>query len=117
MFVPTPAGSPPENAQVLGTSTSTGGSASNTGSTIRRGETKTVLLFGPGLSASMQVSISGPADIAISNLTTIHSTTNLPGISFTATVNPDAALGARTVIMRATNDDITTFAGGLEVQP
>jgi hypothetical protein len=115
--VPGPAKSPAENAQLLGTSSGSGGSASNTGSTIHRGETKTVLLFGPGLDASMQVTITGPADIVISNIQSIQSTKNTPGIAFTAAVNSDAALGARTVILQATNDDITTFAGGLEVLP
>ena len=115
--VPTPAKSPAENAQVLGTSTGSGGSASNTGSTIHRGETKTVLLFGPGLVGSMQVTITGPADIVISNIQSIQSTKNTPGIAFTAAVNADAALGARTVILQATNDDITTFTAGLEVVP
>lgn len=65
----------------------------------------------------MQVSISGPADIVISNIRTIRSTTDTPGVAFTAAVSPDAAVGARTVILRATNDDITTFTGGLEVVP
>ena len=102
---------------MLGTSSGEGGSASNTGSTISRGETKTVLLFGPGLDASMQVTITGPSDIVVSNIRSIQSTTNTPGIAFSAAVSSDAALGARTVILRATNDDITTFSGGLEVLP
>jgi hypothetical protein len=65
----------------------------------------------------MQVSITGPADITVSNIESITSTTGTPGIAFTAAVSSDAALGARTVILRATNDDITTFSGGLEVLP
>lgn len=115
--VPAPAKSPAENAQVLGTSAVSGGSATSTGSTIHRGETKTVLLFGPGLDGSMQVTITGPADIVVSNIQSIQSTKNVPGIAFTAAVSSDAALGARTVILQATNEDITTFAGGLEVVP
>jgi hypothetical protein len=65
----------------------------------------------------MQVSITGPADITISNVQTITSTTDTPGIAFSASAGTSAALGARTVILRATNDDITTFSGGLEVLP
>jgi hypothetical protein len=65
----------------------------------------------------MTVSLSGPADIAISNVQSIMSTTNVPGISFSAAVSSSAALGARTVILQAANNDITTFAGGLEVVP
>jgi hypothetical protein len=65
----------------------------------------------------MSVSVSGPADISVSNIQDIMSTTNVPGVSFTATVDANAALGARTVVLQATNNDITTFAGGLEVVP
>jgi hypothetical protein len=117
IVVPAPASSAAENVTVLGTSVGNGGSASNTGSTISRGETKTVLMFGPGLSSSMQISITGPPDIVISDVRSIKSTSGTPGVAFTAAVGSDAALGARTVILRATNDDITTFTGGLEVLP
>lgn len=76
-----------------------------------------MILFGHGLSGNMTVSLTGPADIAVSNIQAIMSTTNVPGISFTAAVSSSAALGARTVILQAANNDITTFAGGLEVVP
>jgi len=108
-----PASSAPPNAESIGIGTS----AANTGTTISQGTTQTVILFGPGLSGSMQVSISGPSDIVVSNIQSITSTTNVPGISFDAAVSSSAALGARTVILQATNNDITTFAGGLEVVP
>jgi len=111
-----PASSPPPNAQALGATTSSGGSADNTGTIVSRGSTVTVLLFGPGLSSSMQVSISGPSDIGISQIRGVQSTTGIPGIAFQAAIAGNAALGARTVILQATNGDITTFTGGLEVQ-
>ena len=76
-----------------------------------------VLIFGPGLDGSMNVTISGPADIVISNIRSITATDKTPGVAFDAAVSPVAALGARTVTLRATNDDITTFTGGLEVIP
>ena len=110
--VASPASSPTPNAENLGT----GNSASNTGATISQGTTATVLLFGPGLNGNMQVTISGPGDIAISNIQSITSTDNTPGISFTAAVALNAALGARTVLLRDSKDDITSFTGGLEVQ-
>jgi hypothetical protein len=110
--VTSPASSPTPNAENLGT----GNSASNTGATISQGTTATVLLFGPGLNGNMQVTISGPGDIAISNIQSITSTDNTPGISFTAAVALNAALGARTVLLRDSKDDITSFTGGLEVQ-
>jgi len=112
IVVASPASSPTPNAENLGT----GNSASNTGATIPQGTTATVLLFGPGLNGSMQVTISGPADIAISNIQSITSTDNTPGVSFTAAVAGNAALGARTVLLRDSKDDITSFTGGLEVQ-
>jgi hypothetical protein len=110
--VASPASSPTPNAENLGT----GNSASNTGATISQGTTATVLLFGPGLNGNMQVTISGPGDIAISNIQGITSTDNTPGISFTVAVAGNAALGARTILLRDSKDDITSFTGGLEVQ-
>jgi len=65
----------------------------------------------------MQVSVSGPSDVAISGIQSITATDNTPGVSFTASVDSNAALGARTVILQATNDDVTTFTGGLEIIP
>ena len=108
-----PASTTSPNAESIGI----GNSAANTGTTISQGSTQTVILFGHGLSGNMTVSLTGPADIAVSNIQAIMSTTNVPGISFTAAVSSSAALGARTVILQAANNDITTFAGGLEVVP
>jgi hypothetical protein len=115
--VPAPAASTPPNAQVLGVFAGSSGSASasNTGDLIHLGQTATVLLFGPGLDGSMQVTIGGPDDIQITNVHGINSTNGLPGVAFTATVNGNAALGARTVFLKNAQSDITAFAGGLEV--
>ncbi len=114
----TPATSPPPNAIVLGVAALSGaGQAFNTGATISQGRTQRVLLFGPGLSGSMQVFITGPDDITISSVQSIKATDNTPGVSFTAAVAPSAALGCRTVILQAANGDVTTFTSGLEVTP
>jgi hypothetical protein len=116
--VPSPASSPVPNAEVLGvTPIGAGGSASNVGATISRGATMRVLLFGQGLDGSMTVTIDGPQDIIVTNIRSITSTNNKPGVSFDATVSASAALGARTVFLRTSNDDITAFTGGLEVVP
>ena len=116
--VSTPGASTPPNAQVLGVSALVGGgSASDVGGTISRGTTMKVLLFGPGLDGSMTVTVGGPADITVSNIRPVTATDKTPGIAFDATVSSLAALGARTVILQATNNDITTFTGGLEVVP
>lgn len=115
--VPAPAASPAPNAQVLGVTTGTGGSAFNTGQVIARGANATVLLFGPGLDGSMTVTIGGPTDIQISNVRTIKATDGTPGVAFTVVVSGNAALGARTVFLTNTKGDITAFAGGLEVTP
>ena len=113
-----PASSTPPNAQNLGVAAQAGSaSASNTGATIHRGSTMRVLLFGPGLDGDMQVVIRGPNDIQVSGITSITSTDKVPGISFTAAVASDAALGCRTVVLQNAQGDITTFAGGLEVVP
>jgi len=110
--VASPASSPTPNAEDLGT----GNSASTTGATISQGATATVLLFGLGLNGNMGVTISGPGDIAITNIHSITSDKNIPGVAFTAAVAGNAALGARTVLLRDSKDDITSFTGGLEVQ-
>jgi hypothetical protein len=69
----------------------------------------------------MQVMVRGPSDIQIDpkSIVGIRSTDTppVPGISFTVTVAANAALGARTVVLQASNGDITTFTGGLEVVP
>ena len=75
-----------------------------------------VLLFGPGLNGNMQVTISGPGDITVTNIQSITATDKTPGVSFTAAVAANAALGARTVLLRDLKDDITSFTGGFEVQ-
>jgi hypothetical protein len=114
--VSAPASNPAPNAQALGATTDSHGTAENTGTIVTRGSTVTVLLFGPGLSGSMQVTISGPSDIAISQIHGIQSTTGVPGIAFQAVVAANAAVGARTVFLQSANSDITTFTGGLEIQ-
>jgi len=112
------ASSPTPNAQDIGVGTSVNTTtASNSGAQIAQGTTMTVILFGPGLSGDMTVTISGPNDIIVSNPTTIHATDNTPGISFTAVVSPTAALGARTVLLKDSTIDVTSFTGGLEVIP
>jgi hypothetical protein len=76
-----------------------------------------VVLFGAGLNSQMKITVSGPKDITITNITGIQATDDTPGVSFIAAVNSSAALGARTVYLQTTNGDITSFTGGLEVVP
>jgi hypothetical protein len=101
------------NAELLGT----GNTAQNVGATLHRGQSVGVLLFGRGMSGALTVSIGGPNDIAISNVRSITSTDNTPGIAFDVAVSGSAALGARSVILKSTANDMTTFTGGLEVLP
>jgi len=116
--VASPASNPTPNASSIGAATSlSGATASNTGTTISQGTTMFVLLFGKGLSGSMQVMISGPADITVSNVQSIMATDGTPGVAFQAAVSSGAALGARTVVLQDPKNDITTFTGGLEVVP
>ncbi len=116
--VASPSGAAP-NATVLGVASlgNSGGSADNTGAQIHRGTAMHVLMFGPGLNGNLQVKLSGPQDYSISNQISITSTQNTPGIEFDLAVNGDAALGARTVILTDSSNNVTTFTGGLEVLP
>lgn len=112
-----PSGASAMNTEVLGVADpGGGGSAFSTGASVARGATARVLLFGNGLTGSARVSISGPSDISISNVQGITATDDTPGVAFTIAVDSNAAPGARTVTLRDTKDNITTFTGGLEVR-
>ena len=114
--VPTPASTPTPNAQALGVG---GNTAFSTGDSVAHGTNTSMLIFGPGISSSMQISFSGPAgDITTSNVVDVQSndTPPVPGIKMNMSVSSTAAVGARTVILQDKNNDITTFTGGLEVQ-
>ena len=105
-----------ENAIALGTLAD--GFAANTGVTVHQASTATIVLFGPGLSGAMGVSISGPQDIGVSSIRSIQAKDGTPGLAFDAVVGATSTPGARTVYLKDnTNSDITAFAGGLEVQP
>lgn len=91
--------------------------ACNTGDIVHRGSTAMLLMFGPGLTGDMQVSLDGPKDVTFGPLNPTTSTTGTSGLRISITVSPTAALGPRTLILRAPNGDITTFTGGLEVAP
>jgi hypothetical protein len=114
-----PASSTAPNAQNLGVNdpTAAQASASNTGGVIHQGTTGRVVMFGPGLSSATTVTISGPSDITVTDVRSITATDNTPGVSFMATAASNAALGARTVYLQKTNNDITAFTGGMEVVP
>lgn len=104
-----------ENAIALGTLAA--GFATNTGVTVHQSSTETLVLFGPGLSGSMGVSVSGPQDIGVSNIRSITAKDGTPGLAFDAVIGATTAPGARTVYLKSENNDITSFTGGLEVQP
>lgn len=114
-----PAQSPGLNAQLLGVNppTATTVTASNTGGSVSRGTSALVLIFGKGLSASNQVSFSGPNDITITELRAVKSSDGtMPGLLFRINVPTGAAPGARTVIIQDASSNVTTFTGGIEVQ-
>jgi len=104
-----------ENAIALGTLAD--GFAANTGAVVHQASTDTIVLFGPGLSGTMGVTISGPQDIGVSNIRSIQAKDGTSGLAFDAVVGATSSPGARTVYLKATNHDVTAFAGGLEVQP
>lgn len=111
-----PTGASGLNVFVLGAvdPSSTTGSAFATGDVIPRGSSRIVLIFGTGLSATDDITFSGPGDITITGKKSITSTSGKPGIQFLATTDLNAALGARTLRIHNGND-IATFTGGLEV--
>jgi hypothetical protein len=111
--VTTAISSPRPNAESLGVGTS----ATNTGISVSRSSNPTIILFGRGLKASMKVRITGPDDITVSNIQSVMANDGTPGITFTAAVASDAALGARTVVLQDSNNDMTAYAGGFEVVP
>lgn len=115
--VASPKSNPTPNAKFLGVNLAQGG-ATVSGDTVSRGQgNATVTMYGPALSASMKVSITGPSDITVGALKGITAQDGTPGVQFPITLTGSTALGARTVVMQDSNGDITTFAGGLEVVP
>jgi hypothetical protein len=119
IVVPAPASTTVPNASFLGVNEPQG-LAAVTGDTVHQGASNaTVTLFGQGIASTMAISFSGPNDITVvsGSVVGITASNNTPGIQFQINVAANAALGARTVILQATNDDITTFTGGLEVIP
>jgi hypothetical protein len=104
-----------ENATSLGNMAD--GFAANTGVIVHQASTSTIVLFGTGLSGGMSVTISGPQDIGMSNVRSVQAKDGTPGVAFDAVIGSSTALGARTVYLKAANNDITAFTGGLEVQP
>ena len=104
-----------ENAIALGKLSD--GFAANTGTTVHLASTDTIVLFGPGLSGGMSVILSGPNDIGISNLRSTQAKDGTPGIAFDTVIGSSSAVGARSVYLKAANNDITAFSGGLEVLP
>ena len=84
---------------------------------MSRSSNPTIILFGHGLTGDMKIYITGPDDIAVSNIQSVTAMDGTPGLTFTAAIASDAALGARTVVLQSSKDDITAYAGGLEVVP
>jgi hypothetical protein len=117
--VPGPSQTPPSNAQFLGTvppgSTGTV-SLFSTGDVVHQSTSPTVLISGPGISATSTVRISGPGDVTVQSQGGITDANNVtqPGIALKLSVAPNAVLGPRTVFI-TTGNDMTTFTGGLEV--
>jgi hypothetical protein len=111
-----PASSPTPNATAVGAD---GRHAFSTGDVMHQNSAATVIVFGTGLNTSMKASFSGPGDITVGPLqsVTFQQPNSPPGLQFTATLPSNAALGARTLILQDTKNDITTFTGGLEVVP
>jgi hypothetical protein len=104
------------NVTMLGVNSTgaTTASASNVGGSVARGTSALILIFGPGLSGTDTLALSGPNDISITGERAVKATDGTPGIEFTITVGGNAAVGARTLnVTQGTN--ASTFVGGIEV--
>ena len=111
-----PVSGTPPNVQAVGVDSN--GFAFATGGTATQGEAAGIVtLFGPGITSGMNVSFSGPADITVTNTHTVTATDGTPGLQFNIAVASTAALGARTLILQNSSNDITTFTGGIEIIP
>ncbi|MGH9528446.1 MAG: hypothetical protein ACRD2S_00840 [Terriglobales bacterium] len=111
-----PVSGTPPNVQAVGVDSN--GFAFATGGTAVQGEAAGVVtLFGPGITSDMTASFSGPSDIIITNINPVTATDGTPGLQFDIAVANTAALGSRTLILQNSNNDITTFAGGIEIIP
>jgi hypothetical protein len=111
-----PTSSIPPNVQAVGIDSN--GFAFATGGTATQGEVSGIVtLFGPGITADMKVSFSGPSDITTSNIHAVTATNGTPGLQFNIAVAATASLGGRTLILQNSNNDITTFTGGIEIIP
>ena len=111
-----PVSTTPPNVQAVGVDSN--GFAFATGGTATQGEAAGIVtLFGPGITSGMNVSFSGPADITVTNTHTVTATDGTPGLQFNIAVASTAALGARTLILQNSSNDITTFTGGIEIIP
>ena len=104
-----------ENAEALGKVSD--GFAANTGVIVHQASTETIVLFGTGLTGGMSVTVSGPNDIGISNVRAAQAKDGTSGIAFDVVIGSTTAIGARTVYLKAANNDVTAFAGGLELMP
>lgn len=111
-----PASSPTPNAQFLGVEPSL--LAFNVGDTIPRGVIRrNVFLFGSGLDKVATISVSGN-DLTLEGAQVIPASGgNPPGVQVLVTVPGGATLGLRTIYLTDSNNDVTTFTGGLEVIP
>jgi hypothetical protein len=89
-------------------------SASNVGGAVARGSSAAILIFGKGLTGTPTLSISGPADVSITNQQSVKSTDGTPGIEFQITVGSGAAVGARTLSVKQ-DPDASAFVGGIEI--
>jgi hypothetical protein len=121
--VPAPVASPAPNATLLGAAIvpSGGGSVSisltNGSTNVNQGSSIIVAVAGDGISSNMTATISGPPDISVdtTSFKGITLQNGQKGVTFQATVSPSAVLGARTILLEDPQQDLTAFAGGLQV--
>jgi hypothetical protein len=99
-----------------------GDTAGSVGVAVKQGTTNSLLLAGSGLVSGTQYSVSHgtPADVTVAQPAAgdfCTTTDGTPCVSLSVSVNPDAALGPRNIMVTNANSELAVFAGGLIVAP
>jgi hypothetical protein len=87
--------------------------ARSAGVGVRQGNQYWLWIIGSGITPSLTLSFSGPADITVGG--PVLATQGCLGAIYPITVSAGAALGARSIILQDANSNLATLAGALEV--
>jgi hypothetical protein len=105
----------------VGIATPTGATAGVTGVQVGRGSSPTLFLVGPGLVSGTTYQVTGPNpnDITVTQPASADfcsTTDNLPCVDVKISVNPNAAVGPRNILVTNSHGELTVFPGGILIQ-